>query len=562
MQDRAFTSLAGILLLAPACYSGIGGGGAGDPNLSGSGTDTAAESGGESADGGPADPPQEAQLIPETLARRMSIREIDRTLDDLLGDDAQAAAQFLPGVDYTPFDNDYETQDPSRTLIESMEVLAMDVADRLASDTARLDSLLPCTPTGADDSVCFRQFVEAFGRRALRRPLSDDEVDMYLALQDFSTESNEYVDNDFYTGVGLVVRTMLQDPEFLYRLEVGVPTSEDGVVKLGDYEIAARMAFLLTGSTPDDALLADAEAGRLGDPEGRLDAAKRLLQTPGAREAAYGYHALWLGYRAVPGTPELLTGWTMETQSLIDRVVFDERRPYRDLLTLDETYVDTDLAAHYGLPAPAGGQGWVSYEGTDRSGILGHGSVLAAYSKFSDTSPTQRGIFIRRRLMCADVPPPPPNVDVDNEPKDPTDPNACKETRYRAHMADGTCNACHVSFDPIGFGLENFDIEGRFRTTEDGRSDCTITGDGELAGLGTFSGPAELADMLSETELFEACAIEHYLAYAYGRQLTGSEQAHVEAFTELFADGGYDFAELMTQFVGHEVFGFKREPGA
>jgi hypothetical protein len=186
--------------------------------------------------------------------------------------------------------------------------------------------------------------------------------------------------------------------------------------------------------------------------------------------------------------------------------------------------------------------------------------VLAAFSKFNDTSPTQRGIFVRERLTCIPVPPPPPEVDADNEPVDPADPDACKEERYAIHREVASCAMCHDLFDPIGLGLENYDVSGAYRATEADRPECEISGDGRLPGVGNFNGPAELAARLEESELLEPCAIEHYLAFAYGRELHSGESDHVDEFAQMFADVDYSFADLLVEFAGNEVFAFRKEP--
>jgi hypothetical protein len=318
---------------------------------------------------------------------------------------------------------------------------------------------------------------------------------------------------------------------------------------------------LLWGSTPDDVLLDDAEAGMLQIPEERLAVAERMLDDPRARDQMHRYHAMWLGYRGIPHGPELVAAFNAETQALIDRVVFEERLDYTALFTLDETWVDPFLAEHYGLPSPDGEAGWVSYAETGRSGILGHGSVLAAFSKFTDTSPTQRGIFVRERLLCAETPPPPPEVDVDAVPGDPEDPNSCKEERYAVHRETASCAACHDLFDPIGLGLENYDIAGVFREHDDGKPDCIISGEGALPSVGSFSGPAELGQRLVESGMFEPCAIRQYLTFAYGRALTEAEESmHVDAMLERFESVDYDFAGLMADHVGADLFGFRKEP--
>src|SRR5690606_29092513 len=149
-----------------------------------------------------------------------------------------------------------------------------------------------------------------------RRPLTSEEVDAYATLQSFATEVNPAVDNDFYTAVALVIQAIIQDPEFLYRLEVGTPTTDEGVHKLTDYEIAARVSYLLWGSTPDDQLLADAEAGLLADPVDRADVIDRMLTDPRAQRQLHRWHAMWLGYRGIPHQADLVEAFNRETTAL------------------------------------------------------------------------------------------------------------------------------------------------------------------------------------------------------------------------------------------------------
>jgi len=542
----------GVGVGTSACYRGA----AGD----GDGTDSDSAGSGSSDEGEAEPPPDNVDLVLEGMSRRMTQAELDNTLEDLLDDLTRPAQQFLNEDEFTPFDNDYGLQTVSRTYVESMEVMAIDVANRLIEDPTRRAELVPCTPSGPGDEACFRLFIESFGRLALRRPLASEEVDAYATLQSFATEDNPDVDNDFYTAVALVISAIIQDPEFLYRLEIGTPTTEEGVFQLDDYEIAARVSYLLWGSTPDSELLDDAEAGRLQDPSSRQEVIDRLLDDDRARRQLHRYHAMWLGYRGIPHGPELVDAFNLETTSLIDRVVFDEQTSYLDLFTADETYVDDFLADHYGYPRPAGGAGWVPYA-EDRAGILSHGSVLAAFSKFTDTSPTQRGIFVSERLKCSPIPIPPPTVDADNPPGDPDDPTACKEDRYAAHRDSPSCAACHNLMDPIGTGLENYDIGGVFRATDEGKPECIISGEGELPGVGSFSGPRQLAERLLDSGDLERCVTEQYLSYASGRTLQSGEGPAIDYLFQIFVDEGYDFRRMMLRYAGDELFGFRREPG-
>jgi len=421
-------------------------------------------------------------------------------------------------------------------------------------DSARRAALVPCTPTNAADEACFRAFLDAFLPRALRRAVTAGDINAYLPLLTFASEDNAVVDNDFYTAVQLAISATLQDPEFLYRVERGTPGSTPGLLELDGYEVASRMSYLLWASMPDDALFAAAAAGTLDSSDGRNGEALRMLEDSRARVQLHRFHAMWLGYRSIPHTPDLVAAFNRETSALIDRVILDEPGSYLRLFTMDETFVDDSLADHYGLPRPADGEGWVSYEGTGRAGILGHGSLLAAFSKFEGTSPTQRGILVRTRLMCEDVPRPPPSVDADQPPQGAMD-AVCKYDRYAEHRdQSSSCAGCHSLTDPIGFGLENYDVAGRFREHDDGLPECLIEGSGEIVNVGSFSGPAELSQLLVDNDYVDACAVQQFLTFALGRPTSAYEADLLQEMVESFRAGQHDFKGFMVDFIASDRF--------
>lgn len=404
-----------------ACSGSIDGndGSNGSPNGAPNGGDGSGAGGSGVAGGGSGSGPGGSRdggvggdgfIAADSVARRLSRAEFDNTVRDLLGDDTRPAMRLLAEDLYAPYDNDYRTQVASGALIDSLEGLATDVAARAVSTPELRALLVPCTPSGPGDADCFRDVAEGFVSRAFRRPVASEELDAYATLLEFATEDNPDVQHDFYTAVELLVRSVLQDPEFLYRIEIGADTGDARVFALSEHEIAARMSYLLWGSTPDDALRAEAEAGRLADATARVEIAREMLADDRARDQLHRFHAMWLGYRAIPHPAELTSAFNRETSALLDRVVFDEPQSYLNLFTFPETHLDATLADHYGLPQPSGGEGWVEYGDSGRAGILSHGSVLSAFSKFTDTSPTQRGIFVRTRLLCQEIPRPPANV--------------------------------------------------------------------------------------------------------------------------------------------------------
>jgi Protein of unknown function (DUF1588)/Protein of unknown function (DUF1592)/Protein of unknown function (DUF1595)/Protein of unknown function (DUF1585)/Protein of unknown function (DUF1587) len=555
-----FVALAGACCLAASLAACEGGS---TTNHGVNGTAGGAQTGGGTANGtgggsglpGPVGPGN-LSTASASVARRLSRVELSNVVRDVLGDDSGAANKFLSEDVYRPFDNDYTVQHASGALIESLEALATDIADR-AMLPANRAKIVTCTPTGPGDAACLRTTIETIGRRLYRRPLSEQQITAYLSLQSYATENTPGVAHDFYTAVDLVLRSMLQDPEVLYRVETGTPSGEAGIYKLDSYEVASRLSFLLWGSGPDDALLDQAKAGSLLDGASRIAAATGLLADTRARQQLERFHSMWLGYRAIPAAADLATAFSMESNKLIEKVVFDQPSSYLDLFTSSQTYVNSLLATQYGLPAPAGGEGWVSYVDDKRAGILSHGSVLAAFSKFSDTSPTQRGIFIQTRLLCNKVQPPPANVNVDQPPTDGD--KVCKIDRYDAHRALASCAACHSQLDPIGYGLENYDIGGKYRTHDDAHAECILPDKGSLPGFGDFSGPGQLAHLLVDAGKVEQCFMQHLMTFAIGRELRPEEDSAKQALLASFKSGGYNLQQLLTGYAKDDRFALRQE---
>jgi len=173
------------------------------------------------------------QPVPGVMVRRLSQSELDNTLEDVLGDNTRPAQRLLIEDEYKPYDNDYRLQQASRAYTDAVREMAKAVATRATSTAQTRAAFMPCQPTGAGDTACFRQTITVLGRRLLRRPLATGEVDAYATLQKFATENNPVVKPDFFTAVGLVLRALVQDPEFLHRVEGGRATSTPQVFALG-----------------------------------------------------------------------------------------------------------------------------------------------------------------------------------------------------------------------------------------------------------------------------------------------------------------------------------------
>jgi hypothetical protein len=484
--------------------------------------------------------------------RRLSREEIARSLQRLLGKGVPADTSLLPAETLTPFDNDALEQNTSVVLVESMEGIAAEAAT-WATAAERLPGLLPCTPSGSDDQACFQRFLEGFGRRALRHPLTQEDTGELLSLLDYARQSGRFAD-----AVAMAVRVFLMHPEFLYRVEPGVALTDAGRTRLSGYEIATRLSFLLQGSTPDDALLTAAGDGTLDSAAGRRAQAERLLAAEEGREQIRRFHAFWLGYSRLNLLP-IHGKLRAETDALVDRATAPAR-DFRYLLLADETRVDAELAEHYDLSEAPADSGWVSYGDAPRRGILTHGMFAAAGSKFSGTSPTRRGKFIRERFFCQTVQLPPPGINVDVDvPPAARDPEACKIDRYREHRENPQCADCHALMDPIGFGLENFDQLGRYREHDDDRPECPIDGVGSLDENTTFTGAQELAGLIAESPRLLPCLAEYVIRFAAGRRLEEGDDLRAMWLAQQMQDTGNSFAAMLVAYVSHENFGYRQE---
>jgi hypothetical protein len=208
---------------------------------------------------------------------------------------------------------------------------------------------------------------------------------------------------------------------------------------------------------------------------------------------------------------------------------------------------------------PGAEGGWAEYTHPRRAGVLSHGSLLSLSARnVDDTSPTLRGKLIATRLLCRDIPDPPSDVNADEPPTRSGD--QCKSEAYAAHRdRSSACFTCHQMMDPIGFGLEQFDALGRFREEEKDNPECPISGEGELAGVGTFSGPRELAELMDESGELTRCGVQQFLQFATGRPQSDADAALGERIHARFVDSGEDFRTVVRSLVADPVFLYRVE---
>jgi hypothetical protein len=416
---------------------------------------------------------------------------------------------------------------------------------KVASD--RIALLAPCSNKGREE--CAQEFVEGFGFRAFRRPLKPAEVQRYRGLFLKGQDAKE--------GVALTVRAMLASPHFLYRSEVGEPQS-DGSFLLTPFETASALSYMFWGTMPDSSLFEAAARGGLRSSEDLRKAAQRLLDSPRSRPQMVAFAGQWLGAKDVleatkngdvyPNfSPELRQSLLDETTTFFGHVFFDASHTVDELFTADYSFLNDKLATFYGISGVQGSTLQKTRLGTPwRSGLLGHGSILATTAHSDQTSPIRRGLFVRRHLLCQEFGTPPALAAT--LPK--IDPKATTRERFKQHTTDPFCQSCHQYIDNLGFGFENFDAIGKYRSTENGVA-VDAQGDmNDVEGLGTkthapFASLPELGKVLASSASAESCIVRQLYRFARGDKEAGGQVCSLRTLEESLKAHQGDLREVL-----------------
>ena len=448
----------------------------------------------------------------------------------------------------------------SATSVDKYESSGQQAAEIAMNDAGARDSILGCVPQSSSDPQCMNAFVAQFGRRAWRRPLSADEQNSWASVGNGAAAAY----GDFYKGAAFVIAGLLQSPNFLYQIEIGEadPTSP-GRLRLTGNELATRLSFFLTGSTPSEELMSAAERGELESAEGIRLWAETLVNQPGSREAMAHFFDELFQLRdlsqmskdpvAFPSFgPALASAMRDETQHLLDSLVWDQDGDFRRFFDADYTFVNQDLAALYGVAVPPMCDGFARVTlpaDSLRGGFLGQAAFLALMAHPATSSPTLRGKFVREKLLCQNIPPPPPNVDTNL----PNTEGMTTRQKLLAHRQNPSCASCHVLMDDIGLGLENFDAIGQFRTTDSGQP---IDASSALDDLGSFTGARELGALLAAQPQLTECLTRNLFRAATGHVDTLGESAPLNQVHASFAASGFSFKNALVETAASEAFRF------
>jgi hypothetical protein len=515
----------------------------------------------------------EKQLAGPTMSRRLSRIEYNNTLRDLFGVDLHAG-DLLPseGGGGEGFDNTGATLFTTPVLMEKyLEAAELVLGTLLPAshaqdkgqpaekvETEKLDAVrrkLLCAVPGPNTTprAAARTVLESVLPRAFRRPTTAKEVERYLSMFDKAAHRGD----SYEQSLKLALKGVLVSPSFLFLTET--PPDRTGVYQLGHYEVAAHLSYFLWASMPDAELFQLASQGKLHDEKVLREQVQRMVRDPRARSLADGFAAQWLGIRPLGATirpdsklfpefdNELAAAMREETMRFFDTIMRQDRSVL-EIINADYTFVNERLAAHYKIEGVKGPQMQrVKLDDPVRGGVLGQASILTVTSFPHRTSPVLRGRWVLEELLGAEVPPPPPDVPVLEERKKEANTLTLRQ-KLEKHRSKAECANCHSRMDPLGFGLENFDPLGRWRTEQGGHPIDTV---GILPTGEKFNGPEELKKLLLEKHRpeFLRNLCRKMLGYALAREIKRVDMCVVKDCVQALEQGEFRASRLLETIV-------------
>jgi hypothetical protein len=493
----------------------------------------------------------------KVAVRRITETQYRHTIADVFGPEIKINARFEP-----------EKREDGLLAIGSAQLsltssgfeqyfaLANSISDQVLSEKRRSASV-SCKPLTQTQDECARRFIETYGKRLFRRPLTESEILTRLKTASMGAKQS----SDFYAGLKLALTSLLVAPDFLFRVETAEPDPANrSQYRLDAYTKAARLSFLFWDSAPDQELLAAAGSGAIHTEAGLKQQLTRLTSSPRFED---GVRAFFMDMLQLDGLENLVKDPTIYpkfSQSVSDSareqtlkttidLLVNRRLDYRDLFTSNESFINRTLASVYKVPF-ASSEEWTRYtfpQSAERSGIFTQIAFLSLFAHPGISSPTKRGIKLHEIFMCEPTPEPPSDVDF-SKVREST--KGTIRGRLLDHMKNPGCAACHRRTDPPGLALEHFDGLGQLRTEENGtRIDVSTELYGEK-----FEGAQGLGRFLHDDPRVPACLVRNVFAYGLGRTTDWRDEDYLAAQTKSFTANGYRLADLMVQIASSAEF--------
>jgi hypothetical protein len=487
---------------------------------------------------------------------RLTNDEYTNTVRELLHTSSRPGDAFAPSaVGRSGFSNDSDSLTISDERVDAYysaaQALAKEVIASKATPNGAYSKLVTCTPSDA----CAQSTIAALGARAYRRPLTPAELTALRAV--FNSQS------DFDTGISDVVIALLMSPKFLFVYTTSPQSRvQDAVFPVDSYALAARLSYALWQSMPDDELSQLARDGKLSDPAIVRGQVARMLKDAKIESLLKSLRDDWAGLGAMaeptgtlPGLQDSLRGSMVgEVDGFINDLVRSDRS-FLSVLTGTSSFANEAMAKYYGVP----------FQGPDvnafvkvnlppnRRGIATSAAVLTNTAGDANyTHPVHRGKWVTNKILCTQIPPPPPGVPLVSF--DPAQAGgATPRQRLESHVANPACIGCHKVMDAVGFGLENYDPFGKWRDSYPGIG--PVDASGVLPSGEPFKQAAEMYDDIAREEQTQACLAQQVLGYVLTRAMTSSDDLCVsKAIGTASVTPTGTFSDLVTKIVGSRQF--------
>ncbi len=508
-----------------------GGSGTGGTTVSGgsAGTGGTKTSSGSGGSGGtvvvtvPANPPQNPGYM---VVRRLNRVEYNNTVADLLGTKLTPGDTF-PGDDLgAEFDTVGSALSTAPEYVVSYEQAATSLITDLFSDATRQKTVATCDVMTAGDT-CAKTILTAFARKAWRRPATTDEVTAMMAPY----TAAKTLGLTALDGIKAALEGVLISPYFLYKLEIDPDPNSGTVRRLNSYELATRLSYALWSTMPDATLSTAADMGQLTTDDQVSAQVTRMLADPRADTLLDNFSGKWLDFVSLDSHDVDVMLYPLYTNALETSFKGEARRYMQEflhnplnvtgILNAPFTFVDANLATYYGLNRTGASNATdfvkVDTTGTTRQGLLTLGAFLTNTAYPNRTSPVRRGEYVFRRLLCDEVPDPPANIPPLSEM---VVPGQTLRQRMEMHRASPNCSPCHNLMDPIGFGLENYDAVGAYRTTDSG---AQVDSSGVLPDGTMFNGAIQLGGIIASDPRLPSCVTQKFMTFGIGRLMNQTD---------------------------------------
>jgi len=430
-------------------------------------------------------------------------------------------------------------------------------------DTPSRRKVMVCEPDAAASELeCARQIFANLAKQAFRRPISEDDLAAPLRFYAAGRELGSFDD-----GIKNGMMAILTSPKFLFRAEIPPDNAQPGdVIAINDVELASRLAFFLWSSSPDQELIDLAARNDLSKPRVLSAQIERMLEDPRAESLVENFVFQWLRLRDLENIdpdPEiypaynagLLEAFRQEIRLFAGSVLRDDNS-ILDLITADYTYLNEDLALHYGISDVKGGQfRKVRLEDEARYGLLGTGGVLMVTSYANRTTPVIRGAYIMENFQGVPPASPPPNVEAFPETPEGATVSQTVRERLEVHRDNPACAGCHDVMDPLGLALENYNAIGQWRERDSDAGNIPIDASGQLADGTPLNGVNDLREALvTRPEQFVQTFTEKLMTYSLGRSVEYHDMPAVREIVRNAARDDYSFTSIVMGIINSDQF--------